>query len=365
MVQRFGEMLRKFDWLLFGSAALLSGLGLLALYSIGLGVGGSGFLEFKKQLIFFAIAAILALTLPFVIHYRWLTSVTRPLYAGLVALLLVVLIFGRTIRGATGWLYLGPVGIQPVEIAKVVLIIIMARFLAVHGRYTRDLKTVIQSAVTVALMLLLIMLQPDLGGAVVLAAVWFIMVAVSGMKWRHILTMVGVLAVVGIVAWFALLKPYQKDRLLTFLHPTADPFGAGYNVTQSVIAIGAGELTGRGVASGSQSQLRFLPEAPTDFIYSVIAEELGFVGVAILLGLFGLMFFRLYRLARKCPDDFPLFLVVGTAALIVVEVGVNVGVASGVLPVTGIALPFVSAGGSSLLTRFLLIAIVESIAIRQ
>ena len=358
-------MIRKFDWLLFGSAVTLSGLGLLALYSIGLGAGGSGFLEFKKQLLFFAVAVVLALVVPFIFHYRWLASMTRPLYVALILLLLAVLVFGRTIRGATGWLYLGPAGFQPIELAKLVLIVIMARFLAVHGRYTKDLRTVIQSAVTVAIILLLVMLQPDLGGAVVLAAVWFLMVAVSGMKVRHVLTMIGILVLVGVAAWLLLLKPYQKDRILTFIHPTSDPFGRGYNVTQSVIAIGAGEFSGRGVASGSQSQLRFLPEAPTDFIYSVIAEELGFVGVVIMLGLFALLFYRLYVLARRCPDDFPLFLVLGGMALLGVEVGVNVGVASGVLPVTGIALPFVSAGGSSLLTRFLLIAVMESIAVRQ
>jgi rod shape determining protein RodA len=149
------------------------------------------------------------------------------------------------------------------------------------------------------------------------------------------------------------------------MDPTSDPFGQGYNVTQSVIASGAGQLTGRGIASGSQSQLRFLPEARTDFIFSVIAEELGFVGVAILIGLFAMLFQRLYVLARSCRDDFTLFLVIGTAVLIASEVFVNVGVASGILPVTGIALPFVSYGGSSLIMHFSLVALMQNIAVRR
>ena len=152
---------------------------------------------------------------------------------------------------------------------------------------------------------------------------------------------------------------------MTFVNPSADPFGQGYNVTQSVIAIGAGQLTGRGIASGSQSQLRFLPEARTDFIFSVIAEELGFVGVTILLGLFAMLFQRLYVLAKSSRDDFTLFLVIGTAVLFASEVFVNVGVATGILPVTGIALPFVSYGGSSLITHFALIALMQNIAVRR
>jgi rod shape determining protein RodA len=152
---------------------------------------------------------------------------------------------------------------------------------------------------------------------------------------------------------------------MTFLNPQRDALGHGYNVTQSVIAIGSGQVLGRGVASGSQSQLRFLPEAPTDFIFSVIAEELGFIGVVVLLGLFGLMLQRLHVLAKRSRDDFTLFLIVGTAATISIEVFINIGAASGMLPVTGIALPFVSYGGSSLLTSFFFIALAQNIAVRQ
>ena len=364
MLNRTLSAYRKFDWLLFGSALLLTGLGLLALYSIGLGAE-SDFSSFKKQLFFAALGLIAAFAVGAGFHYRWLASMTVPLYLGTLLLLGLVLLVGQTINGTRGWLSLGPAGFQPVELAKVVLIVIMAKFLATHGRYTKELRVVVQSAATVALMILLVVLQPDLGGAIVLAAIWFGMVLASGLRGKHLLTMFGVAALFAVTAWFLLLRPYQKERIMTFIDPASDPFGRGYNVTQSVIAIGAGQLTGRGVASGSQSQLRFLPEARTDFIYSVIAEELGFVGVAIMIGLFILMFSRLYVLAKTSRDDFTLFLVIGTATLIASETFINIGVASGMLPVTGLALPFVSYGGSSLVMHFLLIAVMESIAVRR
>jgi len=364
MLQRTLHAYRKFDWLLFGSALLLTGLGLLALYSIGLGAE-SDFSSFKKQLLFAVLGLVAAAVVGAGFHYRWLASMTVPLYLGTLLLLGLVLLVGQTINGTRGWLSFGPFGFQPVELAKPVLIVIMAKFLATHGRYTKELRVVVQSAATVALMILLVVLQPDLGGAIVLAAVWFGMVLASGLRARHLLTMFGVAAVFAAVAWVFLLRPYQKERIMTFIDPASDPFGRGYNVTQSVIAIGAGQLSGRGVASGSQSQLRFLPEARTDFIYSVIAEELGFVGVAILIGLFVILFSRLYVLAKTSRDDFTLFLVIGTATLIASETFINIGVASGMLPVTGLALPFVSYGGSSLVTHFLLIALMENIAVRR
>lgn len=365
MLARTLAAYRKFDWVLFGAVTLLAGLGLLALYSIGLGLGDGQFFALKKQIVFFLIGIGVVLVGSVLMHYRWLAFLTMPMYFGMILLLLAVLAFGRTIRGTTGWLFLGPAGFQPIEIAKIVLIVIMAKYLAVHGRYTKDIRVVIQSAVTVVAMILLVVLQPDLGGSIVLAGIWFAMIAVSGLKPSHVLTMLGVAVVFGALAWLFLLRPYQKQRISTFLDPSSDPFGRGYNVTQSVIAIGAGELSGRGVASGSQSQLRFLPEAPTDFIFSVIAEELGFVGAAILLALFGVVFWRLSVLARSCRDDFSLYLVIGTASVIAIEMTVNIGVASGILPVTGLALPFVSYGGSSLLTHLFLIALMENIAVRR
>lgn len=364
MLQRTLNAYRKFDWLLLGASVLLAGLGLLALYSIGLG-GEVGFVSFKKQLFFFVLGLLVVMIGSVSFHYRWLSFITVPMYIGMMVLLTAVLLFGQTIRGTRGWLYLGPFGFQPVELAKVVLIILMAKFLATHGRYTKDIRVVVQSAVTVMLMIMLVLAQPDLGGSIILGAIWFGMVLISGLKLRHLAAMAAIAAVIFVIAWSFVLLPYQKKRITQFMDPTSDPYGQGYNVTQSIIAIGAGQMTGRGIASGSQSQLRFLPEAKTDFIFSVIAEELGFVGVSILLGLFAVLFQRLYVLAKSCHDDFTLFLVVGTSVLIASEVFVNIGVATGIVPVTGLALPFVSYGGSSLITHFALISLMQNIAVRR
>jgi rod shape determining protein RodA len=320
---------------------------------------------FKMQLTFAVLGLATVLVVGAGFHYRWLAFMTRPMYLGTLLLLVLVLFVGKLINGTRGWFSFGSFGFQPVELAKVVLIIIMAKFLATHGRYTKEFRVVIQSAATVALMILLVVFQPDLGGAIVLAVIWFGMLMASGLRGRHLLTIAGVAVLFAVVAWFFLLRPYQKERILTFIHPSSDQFGGSYNVRQSVIAIGAGQLTGRGVASGSQSQLSFLPEAKTDFIYAVIAEELGFVGVSIMIGLFALLFSRLYVLAKNTQDDFTLFLIIGTSTLIAAEMFINIGVASGILPVTGLTLPFVSYGGSSLLMHFLMIAIMENIAVRR
>lgn len=365
MLSRTLRAYRNFDWLLLAAVVFLSGLGLLALYSIGLGLADPDFFSFKKQLLFVAIGLGLVFAIGPSFHYRWLGSMTVPLYAGAITLLGAVLLFGERIRGSVGWLYFGPVSFQPVELAKLVLIVVMAKFLATYGRYTKDLRVVLQGAAAALCMILLVVLQPDLGGALILAAIWGGMVLVSGMRVRHLLVMGIAAIVVAAGAWLFLLKPYQKERVTTFLNPASDPFGEGYNVTQSIIAIGAGQLTGRGVASGSQSQLRFLPEARNDFIFSVIAEELGFIGVMILLGLYALLFQRLYLLAKGSRDDFTLYLVIGSATLIAAEVFVNIGVASGIMPVTGLALPFVSYGGSSMLMHFALIALLQNIAVRS
>jgi rod shape determining protein RodA len=364
MLQRTLNSYRKFDWLMMGAVVLLSGLGLLALYSIGLG-GESDFGSFKKQLFFFVLGLLVVMVGGVSFHYRWLSFITVPMYVAMTVLLAAVLMFGQTIRGTRGWLYLGPFGFQPVELAKVVLIILMAKFLATHGRYTKDIRIVVQSAVTVMFMIMLVISQPDLGGSIILGAIWFGMVLISGLKLRHLAVMAASAAIIFVIAWSFVLLPYQKKRIAQFIDPTSDPYGQGYNVTQSIIAIGAGKLTGRGIASGSQSQLRFLPEARTDFIFSVIAEELGFVGVAILLGLLAILFQRLYVLAKTSHDDFTLFLVIGTSVLIASEVFVNIGVASGIVPVTGLALPFVSYGGSSLMMHFVLIALMQNIAVRR
>jgi len=207
-----------------------------------------------------------------------------------------------------------------------------------------------------------ILLQPDFGSALILFALWFILLVLTGLKKKYLLLLLLIFVVTGVFSWEFVLKDYQQERILVFLNPVRDPFGGGYNVTQSVIAIGSGKFFGRGLGFGSQSQLKFIPEAQTDFIFAVIAEEFGLIGVLLILGFFGLVFHRLYRIASRSRDDFGLFLVLGVMVLLFLHLFVNFGMNLGIMPVMGISAPFLSYGGSFLISCLILIGIAESVA---
>ncbi|MFA6537736.1 MAG: FtsW/RodA/SpoVE family cell cycle protein, partial [Patescibacteria group bacterium] len=210
-----------------------------------------------------------------------------------------------------------------------------------------------------------VILQPDFGSALVLLGIWFIMLLLTGVKKNILATILLVGVLLSGLAWGAFLQDYQKDRIKVFLNPTADPLGSGYNVTQAIIAIGSGNFWGRGLGFGSQSQLKFIPEAQTDFIFAVIAEELGFLGVAMVFALFGVIFWRLMILAKTASDDFGQFLIIGIMAVLLIHLTVNIGMNLGVMPVMGISLPFVSYGGSFLITCFVLMGLAQSVAVRR
>lgn len=359
-------VLRKFDWLLLGAAALLVLFGLAAIYGTSLSEGGAGsgdFGNFWKQIVF---AGAGFLMIPFIAtaNYRLLANVAKPLYVIGAALLLAVLIFGKTVRGTTGWFGIGGFGIQPVELVKFFLIVYLAKFFAGYARDSASLASIVRSGAAVGALFLLVILQPDFGSAALLLAVWGALLLTAGVKRVHLLAMALLCVAVVVVGWLFLLKPYQKERIDVFLDPSRDPRGRGFNVTQSLIAIGSGGLMGKGLGYGSQSQLRFLPERQTDFIFAVVGEELGFLGVLFLCGLFALFFFRGYRIAAAARDDFTLFLTLGIMASIASEVFVNIGGTLRLIPVTGVTLPFVSYGGSSLLVKLLMVGVLESIAVR-
>src|SRR3989344_991363 len=293
---------KSIDWWLLLSVLLLVALGLAGIYSVDLSRGGE-LVYFKKQLLAAGIGIVL-LVVAGLRQYSFFRYTAKLWYLFALILLVAVLFFGRTIRGTTGWFSVAGFSFQPVELAKVGLILMLGYVIANFGRrFERSLffyGTLVMTFVLIAL----IMLQPDLGSAVMLGMIWFgIMLLVGARRW-HILSLVGGVLTFGILAWFFLLQPYQKERLLTFMDPGRDPLSAGYNVNQSIIAVGAGQFFGRGLGFGSQSQLRFLPEAQTDFIFSVIGEELGFVGVLVLLGLYGVIIWRLVKIVRETADDF-------------------------------------------------------------
>lgn len=354
--------LSRVDWLIFLPALLLSVIGLAAIGSVGLGQAAGGFSGVTKQSVALALGIAVALGLT-VANYRVLDHYARAIYLGSLALLVAVLFLGSTVNGTKGWFIVGGWGFQPVEFAKIAFVIILARFVSKHSDL-RDLRVLMRSAVLVLAPVALIMLQPDFGGAMGLLGIWFVVAVTVGMSRRHLLAMAAALALVAAVGWGFLLKDYQKDRILTFLDPARAPLSQGYNTTQAKIAIGSGGLFGRGLGYGSQSQLRFLPEAQTDFIFAVVAEELGFVAVAAVFGMFALLVSRALRLARKSEDNFTLCLTVGFTANLAIAAAVNAGMNLGLLPVTGIALPFLSAGGTSLLSTWLAIGLLESVAAR-
>jgi rod shape determining protein RodA len=363
-MRRWLEIFSRYDWSLLLAATALSAIGLLAIYGIGISAGTNSLFQFKKQLIGLLIGEGIALGLAFV-DFRHIKALAIPIYAGALAILGSVLVIGTTSRNAGRWFSIGSLSFQPVEIAKVALAIFLAAYLAryVHRRLTWI--PFLGSLLATALYVGLVLLQPDFGSAMVLVALWGAVVLFCGLPkhawWVLLLTV----TVVGAFLWTVGLKPYQRDRITAFLHPTNDPYGISYNVTQARIAIGSGGWLGKGIGEGSQARLRFLPESSTDFMFAVLGEELGFVGLAFVLGLFGFLLYRYVRIAMEAEDAFAGIMMIGLATVILFHLVINAGMNLGLLPVTGIPLPFASAAASSLISVFITVGLAESVAVRS
>ncbi len=356
--------LRRLDWVLLISTFLLVCFGLVALYGIAVSQEVPDWGNLTKQIIALTLGLVAALVLALT-NYRWFRTSARLLYVCGLALSASVLLFGQVIRGTRGWFTFGGFSFQPVEVVKIVVIIFLAWYFAQQPRPLNQMKFILISGAAVFVFFGLTVLQPDLGSALILFFLWLGLLAVIGLRpWQWLLFGAGIIIAV-VMAWNFVLAPYQQSRLTIFLDPSADPLGAGYNVTQSMIAIGSGGLVGSGLSFGSQSQLKFLPEAHTDFVFAVIAQELGLIGVSLLLALFAVVFFRLLRIARRCPDDFGLFIIVGIMLLLFIQLIMNVGMNLGMAPVTGITLPFVSYGGSSLIVMLAAIGIAQSVHLQH
>ncbi|MEA1936518.1 MAG: rod shape-determining protein RodA [Patescibacteria group bacterium] len=353
----------KLDTTLFIAIIILVLLGLIIIFSTSYSSVGTDFLNFKKQLIFSIIGVILMISASF-FDYRTLKNYTGLLYIIACFVLTAVLFFGISIRGTMGWFDFGLFNFQPVEFVKIIAIIVMAKYLSKTANCLNDLKRVIISGIYVSLPVTLIIFQPDFGSALVLSFIWFSMLFVAGINKKYIALIIlfGLTLFAG--SWNYVLKDYQKDRISVFINPQADPLGAGYNVIQSTIAVGSGNIWGKGLGHGSQSQLNFLPEKHTDFIFAVIAEEMGLIGVIFMFGLFGIVFQRIFKIISKTQDNFGKLLVLGASFMIMFHLAVNIGMNMGIMPVTGIPLPFVSYGGSSLISFLLIIGIIQSVYIK-
>ncbi len=355
---------RHYDWVLLVAVFLLAMVGLSILYSISLGYDPVDFTNFNKQLLYYGLGTVVMVAAS-LMNYSGYRVYSRYFYWGAVALLFFVVLFGATLRGTKGWFSLFGFYFQPVELAKIALIFFLAKFFANRYHQFHEWRHIIVSFVGTFILVILILMQPDTGSALVLTGIWALLLVISGVRWRYILYILLIGVVLATVLWFGVLADYQKNRILTFINPEIDPLGSGYNVTQAKIAVGSGGWVGKGLGFGSQSQLKFIPESQTDFIFAVIAEELGFVGVALVLSLFGVIFYRLIRGAKQARDDFGMFTLLGIAALLFIHLFVNIGMNIGLLPVTGISLPFLSYGGSFVLITMFLVGVAESVIARR
>ncbi len=287
------------------------------------------------------------------------------LYFAMILILGVLLVAAPETRGVKAWFKVGRTGVQPVELTKLVLVLVLAKYFSRRHVEIARLQHLLISGLYAGVAVIMVLLQPDLGSAIILISIWLAVVVFSGIKIKHLATFFLLAAVVSAFSWFYLLAPYQKARITSFLNPYLDPRGAGYNVIQSMIAAGSGRLWGKGIGYGTQSHLNFLPEAETDFIFAAFAEETGFIGTLLLLSLFGFLFWRMIRIGIQARDNFSKLYVLGFAALMFSEVFVHMAINLGLLPVTGIGLPLISYGGSSMITTLAGLGILQSIRINS
>jgi len=356
--------LKNFDWILWAAVMLLTVFGLIEIYSVALGQETMSLLNFKKQIIFIVIGLVLMFTLAFT-DFHFLKSFSKYFYILAVIFLVAVLLLGSTIRGTRGWFNLGGFNFQPVEFVKVALLLYLSSYFSDLATKIKTARNLFRSGLTTLLLVGLVLLQPDFGSSLMLVALWLVLLVLAGFKKKYFLIIILVAGLVFSSAWFFGFKDYQKQRLLTFINPQADSLSGGYNVSQAIIAVGSGGWTGKGVGFGSQSQLKFLPEAQTDFIFAVIAEELGFWGVTLVLAFFAIFFARCLLAIRKINNDFGIYFILGGASLIFIQMFINMAMNMGMVPVVGLSLPFVSYGGSGLISLFALVGIIENIIIKS
>ena len=337
------------DWPLISSAFLLSILGLITMFSFS-----AENAYFDHQVVWLALSVVVFIFAS-LLDYRFLrqTWPVATLYAIVLVALVAVFIFGTVVKGAQSRFDVGLFAIQPADFAMLALIIVLAKYFARRHIDIAQFRHIVISGVYAFIPFMLIVLQPDLGSGIILASIWLGMVLVSGISKKHLLVVALIALTAGGGMWVYGLHEYQKQRVLTFLNPLADIQGAGYNAYQSVIAVGSGGLTGRGIGYGTQSKLRFLPENQTDFIFAAYAEEWGLIGVLLLFGLYTIVIWRIFSLSLRGGSNFETLFAVGVACLFMAHFIVHVGINLGLLPVTGTTTPFMSYGGSHLIVEYL------------
>lgn len=344
------------DWFLLGAALLISILGLATMHSF---TPENSF--FTKQIIWIVVAAgvFFVASLP---EYAFLrrTPVVVGLFSFIIMLLALVFVFGSIVKGAQNRFDLGLFAVQPADLAKLMLVVFLAKYFARRHIEIAHIKHILISGAYAFVAFVLVLLQPDFGSAIAIGGIWLGMVLVAGISWKHLATLFAIAAILAGGLWHYGLHPYQKARIETFLHPLADIRGTGYNAYQSTIAVGSGQLFGKGIGYGTQSKLQFLPEFQTDFIFASFAEEWGFFGIVILFVLYGVLISRILSISLRGGDNFDTLFAAGIAIYFMVQFIVHAGMDMGLLPITGTTLPFMSYGGSHLVTEYAALGILMS-----
>lgn len=351
------KLFKRIDGWIFFSLIPLMVLSLSTLN--GFNTGGVDLMQ--RQLIFMAIGfglyiLLSHIDLSFVKQSRFLLG----LYLLGIGLLTALIFLGSTNKGATSWFDLGGFSFQPSELLKLILIFVLAKYLARRHVEIRAMKHVIITGLYFVIPFILILLQPDFGSALIVFIIWFGMILAAGISKKHLLLLFGIGSLAFVFMWGFVFQDYQKARIKTFIDPLSDIQGAGYNAYQSVIAVGSGEIVGKGVGYGTQSRLSFLPEYETDFIFAAVSEEWGFIGSIIILILFGVIVLRIILLGYRMHSNFELLFSLGVALYYMSHVLVNVGMNIGLMPVTGVPLPFMSYGGTHIVIEYMALGIVMS-----
>lgn len=349
-------LLQTPDWWLLGGALIISLFGLVTMSSF---VSEDPY--FSRQIIWIGLSIVVFLVAS-LIDWRFLRSTKISVTVFLVSVVLLVLVatIGSISKGAQSWFNLGFFNFQPADPAKLALVVILAKYFTRRHAEIGHVRHILISGFYTFVFFSLIFIQPDFGSALIIGFIWLVMILVSGISKRHLAFVVGGGVIAFLALWLFVFQPYQKDRIVSFIHPLADIQGSGYNAYQSTVAVGSGELFGKGIGYGTQSKLKFLPEYQTDFIFAAFSEEWGFVGALIILVIFCFLIGRIMYHASRAPTNFETLFCVGVAGILTAHTIVHIGMNIGLLPVTGVPLPFMSYGGSHLINEFLALGIISS-----
>jgi len=357
---------RDFDWVLLSVVLMICGIGIVEIYTSTMSTKFAASQLHIKQM-YWVLAGLAVMFIVSIINYEMLLENVHWFYIASIVALIAVMLFGRTYLGAKRWIMLpGGLHFQPSEWVKLVLILALAKYFADNVREEATVGDIAKAGLIAGVPFVMVLKQPDLGTSLTYIPVAVMALFLGGIKFRHaaVIALAGILAVAA--AWhFDIFKPYQKERVQVFLNPSLDTQGSGYQMTQSLIAVGSGGLWGKGTAKGTQTQGDFLPVPQTDFIFAALAEEHGFVGCLFVLLLYFVLLMRLIHNAQTAPDRAGTFIVMGVVAILVFHLMVNVGMVVGYMPVTGIPLPLMSYGGSSLLFTFMALGLVNNIRMRR